>query len=271
VLVAANVIRLSGLIIALCGLLVTRLPPIASAQNALPKQALGEYHPYDPPRANWGPGFVFSGDVRGGRISNVKEVCPNLYADTEAPQDTPIAFADYNASEGLSFAASLRLLKGLFGLNFDIDQIARERTVDVKWQNVREHSYTAMDQWLESGQPRPIAARCRLAIDDIKAKNQFADRIFVIFRAAAADSVVYEFDAAANGAGSASAQLWRDAQASAKVTADFKNGTKLEIKQRLFVGYISPMKLVDWLPTGQASGEITGVKGEKTDFIIDPE
>jgi hypothetical protein len=244
----------------------------AAAQDLGPlKKALGEYQPYDPPRANWGPGFVFTGEVAQGRLSKIEEVCPNLYADLEAPQSAAIALPDYNTGEGLSFAASLRFLKGLLGLNVDIDKLAGERMIDVKWQNLREYSYTGMDKWLESGEARPVARRCRLAIDELKAKNRFKDRVFVIVRAIAADSLIYEFGTAANAAGSASAQLWAGVQADAKMSASIKNGTRLEIKQRLFMGYISPTNLREWLPTGLVSGEIIKVAGDKTPFIIENE
>jgi hypothetical protein len=36
------------------------------------------YQMYSPPRENWGPGFVFSGDIVQGRITNVREICPNI-------------------------------------------------------------------------------------------------------------------------------------------------------------------------------------------------
>jgi hypothetical protein len=242
----------------------------ALAQDLSPlKRVLGEYQPYDPPRANWGPGFVFTGNVGGGRISNVEELCPNLYADLEAPQSAAIVLADYNASDGFSFGASLRFLKGLFGLNFDVDKIGAERTIDVKWQNLREYSYTGMDKWLETGEPRPIAKRCRLAINELKAKDRFKDRVFVIVRAIAPASMIYEFGRAVNAKGSASAQLWQEVQANAQVRAVLKNGTRLEIRERMFMGYIPPKKLRDWLPTGHVSGEIVRVTGGTTDLVID--
>jgi tetratricopeptide (TPR) repeat protein len=76
---------------------------VATAQDLGPlKKALGEYQPYDPPRANWGPGFVFTGEVARGRLSKIEEVCPNLYADVEAPQSAAIALPDYNAGDGIS-------------------------------------------------------------------------------------------------------------------------------------------------------------------------
>ena len=242
----------------------------APAQDLSPlKRALGEYQPYDPPRANWGPGFVFAGNVAAGRISNVEELCPNLYADVEAPQSAAIALADYNASDGFSFGASLRFLKGLFGLNFDVEKIGAERTIDVKWQNLREYSYTGMDKWLETGEPRPIAKRCRLAIDELKAKNLFKDRVFVVVRAIAPTSMIYEFARAVDAKGSASARLWQDVQADARIGAALKNGTRLEIRERMFIGYIPPKKLREWLPTGHVSSEIVRVTGGTTDLVID--
>jgi hypothetical protein len=70
------------------------------------------------------------------------------------------------------------------------------------------------------------------------------------------------------GGGSASAQLWQAVQANAQGKAMLKNGTRLEIKERLFVGYIPPTKLRDWLPTGLSDDEIIKVTGDKTNLVI---
>jgi hypothetical protein len=253
-------------------LLASAMVTTTAAQNIEPlKEALqaAGYQLYIPPRANWGPGFVFTGDVARGRLTNVEEVCPNLYADLEAPQGAAIVLPNFNAKDSFTFGLALRFLKGLLGVDFDLDKIERERSINVRWQNLREMSYTHMDQWLENGEARPIARRCRLAVSDLLAKNQFADRVFAIVRAVAPESLIYDFSGAVNAQASTSAQLWQDAQGRAQGKAEIKNGTQLEIKQRLFVGYAPPAKLRDWLPTGQVTGDIVKVKGEASNVIIE--
>ena len=155
------------------------LGPLDKALNA------AGYRLYNPPRENWGPGFVFSGDVANGKITNVREICPNLYADLEAPRSVAVILPDYDANDSFSFGVAVNFLKGLLGLNVDVDKVQRERSISVKWKNLSETSYADIDKWLESGEPRPIAKLCRLAIEDLKARKQFDDRIFVMVRAVA--------------------------------------------------------------------------------------
>jgi hypothetical protein len=242
------------------------------AQNMDPlKDALraAGYQLYNPPRANWGPGFVFAGDIAGGRLTNVDEVCPNLYADSEAPQSVSISLPNLNNNESLSVGFGLQLLKAIFGINFDVDKVERERQIHVKWQNLRELSYTRMDQRLKNGEPRPITQPCRSAIENLLAKKRFADRLFVIVRAIAPESLVYDFSSAIGAQASASADVWSEAQIRVQGKGQISNGTLLEIKERMFVGYSPPFKLTDWLPTGDVSGEIVKVKGEVSNVTID--
>jgi hypothetical protein len=243
-----------------------------SAQDLRPLEAAlrdAGYQLYNPPRANWGPGFVFAGDVIRGRITNVEEICPNLYADIEAPQGAAVILPNYSAKDSFTFGLALRFLKGLIGAEADLGEVEREKSIDVKWQNLRETSYTLMDQWLEKGEPRPISKLCRLAIDDLKAKDRFNDRVFVIVRAVAPESLIYDFAAAYSAKGSASANFAEKAQAKTQGSVAGQSSTQLEIKQRLFIGYAPPVKLRSWLPSGLVSGEIVEVKGEPSNLMIE--
>ena len=57
------------------------------------------YQLYNPPRANWGPGFVFAGEVVGSQIKTVEEICPNLNGnDLGPPQEAAIALASESFS-----------------------------------------------------------------------------------------------------------------------------------------------------------------------------
>jgi len=230
------------------------------------------YQLYNPPRANWGPGFVFAGEVTGNRIKNVEEICPNLYGnDSGPPQDATIALGDYKAEDSVGLGLSLQLLKGLLGIGLDFNRVVAERTVDIKWQDIHEVSYTHVDQWLKTGEPRPIAQPCRLAIDDLKAKNRFKDHTFVIVRAVAPQLLVYDFTRMAQVNGSAWVTYAQDFRAAmrGKPGIELKNETQLQVKQPLFVGYAAPFKIEQWLPTGLVSGEIVQVRGEPTNFVVE--
>lgn len=229
------------------------------------------YQLYNPPRSNWGPGFVFSGDILNGRITNVKEVCPNLYGDADAPQSAAILFPNYTAKDKLNFGAALHFLRGLFGLDFDLNAVDRERTVEVKWQNIRETSYSEMDRWLADGAIKPIPIQCRRAIENLQGRNAFAGRVFVIVRAVAPESLIYDFSSTVNAQGSATAELWKAAQVKVQGQGVSTSATQLEVRKRLYVGYAAPVKLSEWIDTGQSSGELVRVTGETTNFQIAPD
>jgi hypothetical protein len=215
------------------------------------------YQLYYPPRANWGPGFVFEGDIVNGKIKIVNEICTNLYAAIGSPQpsDTPILLADYHASDDFSFQLSINFLKGLLGDSLNLRLIVGKRTVDVKWLNVREKS------------SRPIEKRCRSAIEDLKAKGRFKDRVFVIVRAVAPEVLVYNFSRAAAVDAGGSAEFSEQLKAAAQGKGEIKNATQLEIKQPIFIGYAPPVKIDEWLPTGLVSGEIVEVRGQARTFF----
>src|SRR6266571_9177889 len=124
---------------------VTGGPDLGPLEQALRNAG---YQLYNPPRANWGPGFVFAGNVTNGRITNVEEVCPSLYTDVGSQDGVAIAMPDYTAKDDFTFQLSMNFLKKLIGAELDLGRVERERAADIKWRNVREVSYTRADQWL---------------------------------------------------------------------------------------------------------------------------
>jgi len=164
---------------------------------------------------------------------------------------------------------AVKFLKGFLGLNVDLEKVESERKISVKWNNLREASYADMDKWLETGEARPIVARCRAAIEDLKGKDQFKDKVFVIVRAVAPEVLVYDFGSALSGQASASAEAWQQGSVKIEGKGEIKNRTQMEFKQRLYVGYAPPVKLQDWAPTGLVSGEIVKVRGEQTSLTIE--
>ena len=227
------------------------------------------YRRYNPPRTNWGPGFVFAGDVVDHRIANVQAICPDLYANSGEPQTAEIVLSDYAAKDNFSFGLAVNFLKEQLKGGFDLGTIEREGSVDIQWVNIREMSYSHMDKWLETGEPRPIAKPCRLAIDDIKSKNRFKDRIFVIVRAVAPEKLVYDFSRAAKMQAGASGEFLNTLKGSAQGQAQMTDSTRLQITRRMYIGYASPLKLEDWTPTNLLSGEIVGVRASKSNLIIE--
>ena len=255
-----------GIFLMMAGLEVAIPQELGALERAL--QASG-YQLYNPSRANWGPGFVFAGDVVDGRITNVEEVCPNLYADGgSSPQNAAVVLADYTASNAFTFQLTIEFLKKLLGDSLNLGPVTTERMVEVKWTKVREMSYTHMDQWLKTGEPRPVAKACRLAIEDLKAKGKFKDRIFVVVRALAPEVLVYDFKGAAAVDANGSAAFFKNLKAAAQGKGEIKNGTVLEITKPLFIGYAPPVKIEDWLPMHLVSGEIVEVRGSNTDLIL---
>jgi hypothetical protein len=250
-----------------------------------PLNAAG-YQLFNPPRSNWGPGFVFSGDIVGGRLVNVGEVCPNLYGDEEPPRSAKILLPNYTAKDSLTFGAAVRFLRSAFGLDVDVDKVERERLIEVKWQNVSEMSYALMDNWLRDGTVKPIPIECRNAIQRLQGQQKFENRVFVLTRAIAPESLKYEFSAALNAKGSASADLWKVSEAKAQAEGGTANATQIEIPQmdstycdrqrhgeplqcqRFYIGYAPPVKITEWIDTGQSSGELRKVKGEPTNFQL---
>jgi hypothetical protein len=244
---------------------------IAVGQNlAVLERALQKagYQLYNPARANWGPGFVFAGDVVNGRIKNVVEICPTLYRDLDPPRGTTIVLSDFKSEDGFSWGLALNFLKGLLGGKLDLGAEG-EQKAEVKWQNIQEMSYPQMVGWLESGEPRPIAPQCHAAIEDLKLKKLFEGRVFVIVRAVAPESLMYDFTRALQGQGGASGRISEGIRAELQGKGRVKNETQLEITQRLYVGYAAPIKLKDYVPTGLVGEPIVEVSGKPDDLIIE--
>ena len=227
-----------------------------------------DYQLYIPPRANWGPGFVFAGDVVDGMMKNVEAVCSNLYEDVGFPEAAAIVLPDFKAEDKFSFSLAIGFLRGLFGGKVDLSAVERDRKVEVRWHNLQEMSYPRMVGWLQNGEPRPITKPCRAAIEDLKVKNWFVDRIFVIVRAVAPETLVYDFTRALSGDTAVSAQFAETLKAEARGKGQLVSETQLEIKQRLYIGYAAPVKIVDWVPTNLVSGEIVTVRGARENLTI---
>jgi hypothetical protein len=120
------------------------VPNIARSVSRL-EQSLRSagYHLYNPIRSNWGPGFVFSGDVSNGRIVRIDEICPNLYADATAPNQSKILLPNYKTEDNSSLRIALDYLKKASGFandDADLARIEQQRTADITWGNIRANA-----------------------------------------------------------------------------------------------------------------------------------
>jgi hypothetical protein len=258
-----------------CVFIFSTLATVAFSQSLAPLERALEsagYHIYNPPRSNWGPGFVFEGDVLNGRFSNAHEVCSRLYAELAAPNKAKVVLASHEANDIFGLRLAFNYLKKIFGFandDSDLVRIEQQRTAEVAWGDIWEMSYTRMDKWLESGEPRPVNKQCRSAIDELKAQKRFNGRVFVILRAVAPDRLNFNFERDFQAQAGASAKLGAQIEAGIKGKGEFKDRTHLEISEPLFVGYASPIAITDWLPTGEESGEIVSVRGRNSDLLLE--
>jgi hypothetical protein len=126
-----------------------------------------------------------------------------------------------------------------------------------------------MDKWLESGEPRPVATRRQAAIEDLKLKNRFKDRLFVIVRAVAPEVMVYDFSKMTDADGQGSVKFMNQLDAATKGKGHLSSNTQLVIDQRLFVGYAAPIKIEEWLPSHLMSGDIIKIRGTATNLTLE--
>jgi hypothetical protein len=262
--------KLNGFIFSILVAFVVSASPAMGQDFSALEKLLREagYQLYNPPRANWGPGFVFTGDTVNGRITNVEEVCPNLYSNMGPLKGSTVILADYHASDSMSFNAAVDFLKSLTVGALNLGGAA-QRTVDVRWKNVQEFSYTHIDKWLKTGEPRPVEKRCRAAIDDLKVKNRFKDRVFVMVRAVAPEVLIYDFSKMAEADAKASAKLIQELNAAAEGKGHLGSETQLLIEKQLYLGHAAPIKIDEWLPTHLQSGDIIQIRGTDTDLSLE--
>jgi hypothetical protein len=241
-------------------------PNLSKLDQAL--QAAG-YHRYDPPRTNWGPGFVFAGDVSNHRITNVEEICPTLYENIGDPVSAKVIFPDYSATDAFSLQMTLNFMQAKLKGSANLAKLEQKQSVEIRWENIREFSYSHADQWLETGEPRPIPKRCRLAIEDMRLKNRFQNRVFVITRAVAPERLVYIYSEVVKNDTGASLEQSKNLKVSGDSKVEASGKTRLEIMERMFLGYSPPLQLEDWIPTDLLSGEIVRVRGSPSNLAIE--
>lgn len=242
-------------------------PKITGLEKSIEPYAL-----YYPIRENWGPGFVFSGDIVDGKIQNVEEICSNLYGDEQISDSSSIFLANYSGKDEKSLDIGVQLLKRVAGeknaATLNLADIKSVDDVDISWGDLRETSYARAEQWLKKGEPRPVEGRCESAIDDLKAKGKFIGRVFIITRALSAGSVSYEFNHLRRAGGEAKVKVHEVVEAQVAATWKVTGDTSLSINKQVYIGYAKPALLEEWVPTGLVSPGIVSVKAREINAVI---
>ncbi|MGU3559418.1 hypothetical protein [Methylobacterium radiotolerans] len=229
------------------------------------------YRPYIPPRANWGPGFVFTGTIRDGKISDVEEVCSNIYGQKIRAKSNSVLLPAYKEDNRVAISGLIEILKGALrsrsinaGAAFD-----QGKTTEIRVSDAKEYSYTDEDKWIKEGVARPIAPRCLAAINDLKLKGKFDGRTFIIARAVAAEKFVY--DVKDRGlALKLEGSLANVADIKVLASGNASGETHIEFGHSMFIGYAPPYLITEWVPTGRVSAsEIVKVKGEALDLVVE--
>jgi hypothetical protein len=214
------------------------------------------YSPYSPIRSNWGPGFLFTGD-----IGNPTPVCRNLYGEKLSFDDlenAEIVFQDIKQSNSSSFDASVDFLSGLIGKDnsakLGLADASRTAKIDISWGDVKEYAYFAEDAF-GNGVARPIDTNCLAALRRLKAAGSLSE-VKMVNRAIAATSMTYKFASTNSG------EVGLDASIAEKLTLSvgdgkwkFESDNSLKIERPVFLGYALPVALADFTETGEVSGD----------------
>ena len=141
------------------------------------------YRPLVPPRADFGPGFVFTGHMDGNTLVREDVLCQNLYPQIK-PQDPTVVLNNYSISSKAGGDINISLLDRIFrflkwgptSLDAKYGQGA-DYTVNL---GSASESYIPLSDMWKSGKPIPVDPNCHAKIADLRLNNQFTDRVFVV-------------------------------------------------------------------------------------------
>jgi hypothetical protein len=150
-----------------------------------------------PPRTGWNPGLIFEGSVDGDKINAERVVCRNLFGDAAPEPDyiiiqTGETRKDRNFSVGADLAADL--IPGV-DIKADLAKIEASNFVKIEAERAALLHYTLEEQL--TLQP---SLTCLRAIDLLKQRGRFQERVFIIPAVFAVQGLRYEIsDTAAAG------------------------------------------------------------------------
>jgi hypothetical protein len=235
--------------------LVTLVP----AELLYPNRPDG-YRPLIPPRADFGPGFVFIGHMDGHALVREGVVCPNLYPQI-TPKDVAVVLNNYSISSKAGGDINISLLDrilrflhlGTTSLDAKYGQGA-DYTVNL---GSASESYIPLSDMWKGGKPIPVDPKCHAAIADLRLNNQFTDRVFVVSRSLTVKGLTYTFDKSSDASIRITTEIAdvvkAGGQASVSMSSTGSN-TVLDIKTPIHLGMV--VEIIDrWVPSGAVSAQ----------------
>ena len=221
------------------------------------------FEPYTPFRSNWGPGFLYTGD-----LSNPNPVCPNVYGnqisfdDLENPD---LVFQDIKQDNENSFSLTIGFLEDLLGdensAKLSLGSVANSNEIDLKWGPVKEYTYYESSAF-EDGKPRPIHIDC-LGPLRVRKANGTLEEVKIITRAMAVKSLSFSAASVSSGEGGLDVTVGKALDASlGDGKWKYKDDRSLEINSPMILGTANSRRLVDFAETLEVSGSIARISLE---------
>ena len=228
---------------------------------------------FNPARSDWGPGFVFEGDVIDGVIRNISPICENILGDSPFTEAN-IKLANYTVESDSEFKVSIEFLKNLIkeenSAKLDLSSIRNKEDATIIWSDTKNQYYRLEDIFLNSGEPRPIPVKCISAINLLKDRGKYEKRVFIILSTISATKFKYEFNEEKISKIGIDTNIADTLTGVAGVDFSSKGKTDLEISgEKLFIGYAKPVLVVNWIPSGLISGDQFSVDVEPVNYTLE--
>jgi hypothetical protein len=200
---------------------------------------------------------VFEGSVDGDTIHAERVLCKNVLGDAEPERDLTIIQTGQTTKAGnFSLGAGLadNLIPGV-DLKADLARLDKSHTLEVNAKQAA-YSYYTLERQLEA-QP---ARSCLNAIDILKQRGQFNNRVFVIPAVYEVQGVSYKFDKSTDVGGEIKASIAKVGEAAAKAGYNSNiKGAGTPVEDWITLRVAQPLFIKDW----DVSGAI-GVEREVT-------
>jgi hypothetical protein len=255
---------------------VVALSTIASAQSLKNlERELSSLNPsmrlFNPPRSDWGPGFVFSGQVKKGKMSGVRPVCLFLFDGNPNTilTESEVALSNISSIKSRGFDASVGALSKALGpenaAKLELKN-ARKSNLKVEWGDVI-HRYIADESLFSNGRRVPVRQECRAAIEQ-SATVRPKDSLFIVWSVLQPSALDFSFSADKDGALRLVApSIGTDVNAGAGITWNRNDERTLRLKGGLNVGY-AVAALSEYVLAPTMGGNLADIKLEKKNLVL---
>lgn len=238
--------------------------PLMPAEIQYPSKPDG-YRSLSPPRADFGPGFVFTGALTKNKFRVRDVVCQNLYPQLKA-KDEPVVLTNrtFSNTSGVGLDLSLldRMLSflGLGSASFEANYTGKVGYT-VFLGSASEVYIPLGDMW-NGEAPVEVDRKCHSAIEELKRKGQFVDSVFVVSRALTINGLSFKFDKGTDISGKFVDDLEKIAKGEARISVSkSESGTNTRIDLPIHLGVVV-QQIEHWVPSGAVATQ------EKPEVII---